>query len=194
MNVSRETAERLIRYGQLLTKWNRRLNLVSPDTIASLDTRHIADSEQLLRHAEADGRWIDLGSGGGLPAVVIAILRRNGRDMILIESDRRKCEFLRTARRELALEYEILPERIETASPGNAAIVSARALAPLPRLLELAVRHGTEGTQYLFPKGQSWRSEIEAARKDWHFDVQTAPSETDPSAAILSIRNVRPQA
>ncbi|WGH80295.1 16S rRNA (guanine(527)-N(7))-methyltransferase RsmG [Jannaschia ovalis] len=192
MDVSRETTDRLTRYEALLRKWNRAINLVSPSTIDQIATRHIEDSAQILELAPPTRAWLDLGSGGGLPGVVLAILRDDGRDLTLMEADKRKCEFLRTVRRELGLHYEIVQDRIENAPAQAADIISARALAPLPQLLALASRHAVPKTQYLFPKGQSWRSEIEAARETWQFDCDVVPSRTDPAAAILCIRKVSP--
>lgn len=190
--VSRETVERLHRLEALLHKWNPAINLVSRSTLANAWDRHILDSAQLFTLAPAEAMsWVDLGSGGGFPGLVVACLAadlRPGMTVTLIESDRRKATFLQQAARDLGLKPGIIVQRIEEATPQGASVVSARALAALPLLLSLAHRHLGAGGLCLFPKGANWREEVEAARKDWHFDLATHPSETDPMAVILAVK------
>ena len=138
MSVSRETNRRLNAYTDVLIKWNRSINLVAPSTINSIHHRHISDSAQLYTLAEpTDGRWLDLGSGGGLPGVVIAIMAAGTNvEFELVESDTRKAAFLRTVARELSLpNLAITAKRIESLPTGDHQFVSARALAPLKALL-----------------------------------------------------------
>lgn len=193
-DVSRETLERLEAYDALLNKWNPAINLVSPATLSQLWTRHFLDSAQLFDLAEGrEGLWADLGSGGGFPGLVVAILakeKRPAQRFVLVESDRRKSTFLMTVARELGLSVEVRAQRIEEVNPLQADILSARALAPLDRLLGFAARHLASSGLAVFPKGASWRDELAEAQKNWSFSVQTYPSLTDPEAAILTFAEV----
>lgn len=191
MDVSRETRERLKVYERLLTGWNPKINLVSPSTLPDLWARHFTDSAQLLKLAPEDARtWTDLGSGGGFPGLVIAILAHGTDkplDITLIESDQRKCAFLRTVLRETGITVTVTARRIEDARPGDSDVVSARALAPLDRLLGLVARHlGATGTA-LLPKGANWRNELAKARESWHFSCHANSSLTDRDAVVLQI-------
>ena len=135
-DVSRETQERLEIYGDLLTKWNPRINLVSKKSLDEMWTRHFADSAQIFALApHSVDHWVDMGSGGGFPGLVVAILGQDGgspRRMTLIESDARKAAFLRVVIRETGLTATVLNERIEKAAPQSANVLSARALTDLP--------------------------------------------------------------
>lgn len=193
-NVSRETLDQLEVFAGLLTRWNRQINLVSPATIPDLWSRHILDSAQLFVHAPHHAKhWLDLGSGGGLPGLVCAILAKTDRPhcrFTLIESDKRKAAFLTTAVRELALNVVVLSKRAETAVPQQADIVSARALAPLSQLLPLVARHLRAGGIALLPKGKTHEQELAAARAEWHFDVTSIVSQTDDLARLLIIKDM----
>jgi 16S rRNA (guanine527-N7)-methyltransferase len=195
--VSRETMERLEVYAALLARWNRHINLVAPATIASVWTRHIADSAQLLDLApEAARTWIDLGAGAGLPGLVIAALAAEKRPALrlrLVESGSRKAAFLAEAARESGVSVAIEPNRIEELPPAPHDVVSARALAPLPRLCALAHRFAGPGTIFLFPKGARLESELTAASAAWHIRAERIASRTDPAAAVLRIRELRPR-
>ncbi len=191
MTVSRETSD-LARYAALIRKWNPHINLVAPATLPMLETRHLDDCAQLSGLLEEErGIWVDLGSGGGLPGLVLAILRP-GRDMTLIESDARKCAFLRTVVRELDMSnVTIINRRVEELDPLEAAHISARALAPLPRLLSYVARHlAPNGTAWLM-KGRNWQAEAEEARKEWSFDMEIHDSRTEPGAAILKLSGLK---
>lgn len=191
MTVSRET-ESLQHYAALLRKWNPAINLIAPSTVADLETRHIADSAQLAKlSASAGDQWVDIGSGGGLPGIVMAILRPD-LDVTLIESDKRKCSFLRTCARELQLRnLKIVNARIEQATSLSSPNLSARALAPMPLLMSYVIRHlDPSGTAWLM-KGRNWQSEVDEARKDWNFDLVAHPSLTDPDAVILELAGIR---
>ena len=189
-DVSRETAHALERYVDSLLRWNARINLIGRGTVGDVWDRHIVDSAQLCRHAGAPDRWVDFGSGGGLPALVVAILAKEGgrpASVTCIESDRRKCAFLSSISRDLHLPVSIVAGRIEAADPVQADVVSARALAPLSRLLAYAERHLAPSGICLFPKGKSWRMELETARRAWHFSCEVLPSATDRDAVVLKI-------
>ncbi|WP_405402309.1 16S rRNA (guanine(527)-N(7))-methyltransferase RsmG [Paracoccus sp. Ld10] len=193
MNVSRETSERLERYQLIVEKWNGKINLISPNTMQQFSSRHIADCAQILDHAEdVSGHWLDLGSGAGLPGLVVAIMKAaENLKVTLVESDLRKSAFLRSVIRDLSLSNAmVVSERIESLVPQNADYVSARALAPLPELLSMIVRHIHPGGTALLLKGRQWRAECENAKRDWQFDLQSFQSKTDPEAAILKIRGL----
>lgn len=191
MIVSRET-ERLESFAALVRKWNPAINLISPATVDQIEKRHIADSRQLASlSAGSSGSWADLGSGGGLPGIVIAVLRQD-LTVRFVESDKRKCSFLRTVIRELRLEnVTVINERIEAAAPLKAHNISARALARLPLLMSYVERHlHPAGTAWLM-KGRNWQSEVEEARRVWSFDMMVHRSQTDPDAAILELTGIK---
>ncbi|MDP5307022.1 16S rRNA (guanine(527)-N(7))-methyltransferase RsmG [Paracoccus spongiarum] len=192
-NVSRETLDRLTCYAALVRQWNPRINLVAPSTLAQLEARHIDDSMQIAQHADpGDGVWADLGSGGGLPGLILAaIYADRPARFCLVESDQRKAAFLRTAIREMGLpNATVIARRIEAVDPLNAADISVRALAPLPCLMPYMEMHlATQGQAWLM-KGENWRQEVSEARKLWRFDLDHFPSRTHPAAAILKISGV----
>ncbi|SMY07190.1 16S rRNA (guanine(527)-N(7))-methyltransferase RsmG [Flavimaricola marinus] len=189
-DVSRETMAKLEQYGDLIRKWTPKINLVAPASLPDLWERHILDSAQLLPLAPtAPKTWTDLGSGGGLPGIVIAILSPDT-EVTLIESDQRKAAFLRTCTRELGLSATIRPNRIDEVAPLGADVVTARALAPLPNLLPLVARHLAPDGIALLPKGKNAQTEIDDARADWGFDLQTHTSHTNPEATILRLERI----
>ncbi|MTJ04606.1 MAG: 16S rRNA (guanine(527)-N(7))-methyltransferase RsmG [Sediminimonas qiaohouensis] len=191
LGVSRETMDRLRILADLLEKWNPRINLVSKTTLGDLWERHIHDSAQLLRLCDSPANhWLDIGSGGGFPGLVIAAMSNEinaPRSVTLVESDIRKAEFLRTVVRQAGLNARVVAKRIEDVPPQEADIVSARALAPLGKLFELIERHMAPDAICLFPKGARWRAEVEAAQAAWAFDYEAIKSETDEDAVILKI-------
>lgn len=191
IDVSRETGARLGCYLDLLGRWQKRINLVGPRTLDDPWRRHVLDSAQLLTHlpdsAEADPRpLVDLGSGAGFPGLVLAIC--GVRPCVLIEADQRKAAFLREVARATGTEVEILACRIEAVPPVAARIITARALAPLPKLLALAERFQGPATQALFLKGSSLTQELTAAAKDWHTVAEMTPSLSDPRGVVLKLR------
>ena len=192
--VSRETMDRLDGFVSLLTRWNSKINLVAPATIPNMWQRHIEDSAQVFTLAPKNAhQWVDLGSGGGLPGVVCAILAAEHMPdcrFTLIESDKRKSAFLMVVARELALQIEVLPVRAEDVPPKKADVVSARALAPLPQLLAWVDRHLADGGIALLPKGKTWEEELATARADWMFHVVSHISQTDPAARLLAIKEL----
>jgi len=191
--VSRETQDCLAQYAALLRKWSPRINLVAPSTLPDLETRHIADSAQLLPHAPLSSRhWVDLGSGGGLPGIVCAILAQSALPecrFTLIESDRRKAAFLATCIQTLSLPATVLTGRAEDIAPQAGDVVSARALAALPTLMPLVARHLAPGGTALLPKGKSHAAELEAARGEWHFVCTAHTSQTDGAARLLVVKD-----
>ena len=190
MSASREA--KLAQFAELLRKWNPAINLVARATLKDLEHRHIQDSVQLANlAAPPQGDWLDLGSGGGLPGIVIAVFHSET-SVRLIDSDKRKVAFLKTVIRELSLSNcTAEAQRIEDFPPAGAATISVRALAPLDRLMAYLHRHlASNGTAWLM-KGRNWQSELDHARKTWRFDVQAHPSLTDDGAAILQVENVR---
>ena len=190
-DVSRETYEKLSEFAGLLEKWTKSINLIAPKTVSDIWNRHILDSAQLFALAPAGWKnWTDLGSGGGLPAVIIAILDQEDRPITLVESDQRKCLFLKTVKRELALNLEIKTVRIEAADLSAAAVLSARALAPLSDLLSFAENILAPDGIALLAKGETFQAELDQARKKWQFDLSPHPSQTNPGARILEISRI----
>lgn len=197
-HVSRETWRQLEGLVALLERWNAKTNLV-----ASLDdvwTRHVADSLQLLDHVSVDAKtFVDLGSGGGFPGLVLAVALadRPGVRMHLVESVQRKVAFLREAVRTLHPPAEVHAQRIEAIDPkklGQIDVVTARALAPLPQLLELAHPLLEIGTVALFPKGKDVNRELTQARESWTIRATRLPSVTDRGGTILRIEQLERRA
>ncbi len=190
--VSRETAARLDEFATLLLRWQKAVQLVAPSTLPKLWTRHIADSLQILEYAPAAKRWIDLGSGGGFPGLAVAIALAETPDAIvhLVESDARKAAFLREAVRITGAPAKVHHERVESAAErfaGNVDIVTARALAPLARLLELAAPLLSAGARGVFLKGQDVDNELTQAAKSWNISAEAFPSRTEPRGRILIV-------
>jgi 16S rRNA (guanine527-N7)-methyltransferase len=194
--VSRETLERLDAYVALLGQWRKAVNLISESTFAEVWTRHVADSAQLLAFAPQAKIWVDMGSGAGFPGLVIAIQLANqpGALVHLIESDKRKCAFLREAARVAGAPAIIHNERIETAAQritDAVDAVSARALAPLPKLIDFAkiwLEHGAIG---VFPRG---RTDEPVVRSDFrNYTIEFPRSRTDTMSSISIIRKQPPE-
>lgn len=198
LDVSRETWSRLEAYSKALLKWSPAINLVAKTTYHQLWERHIVDSAQIFSPGGglAAGRWCDLGAGGGLPGIVLAILARElnpAMETVLIESDARKAAFLKLQADALELPVTVLRERVEEAAPQQADIVSARAFTALPGLLTHAHRHLKTGGCAIFPKGRNYEQEVEAARQSWHFDLEIRTSLTDAESRLLICRNLSPR-
>jgi 16S rRNA (guanine527-N7)-methyltransferase len=187
--VSRETADKLRLYADLLVKWQARINLVGAATLPDLWRRHMLDSAQLFPLLPA-GPTLDLGSGAGFPGLVLAILRGSGDPVHLVESDARKCAFLREVARLTAAPAIIHHGRIESLSPFAVTAVTARALAPLASLLALASPFLGPHTQCLFLKGERLEDELTQAGKDWKMTVDRRPSRSDPNGIILIVKEV----
>lgn len=193
LDVSRETFERLTQYVELVKRWNPKINLVSRKSLEDIWNRHIKDSVQVYRCAGSFENWADLGSGGGFPGMVCAIMAiEDAPDarFTFIESDQRKSAFLRNVARECGTKCTVVSKRIEAVEPLNADILSARALSDLRTLLSFCDRHLGKKGLALLPKGERWKKELEEAREEWKFDVDPITSLTEPQAVILKIKGV----
>jgi 16S rRNA (guanine527-N7)-methyltransferase len=193
--VSRETLARLDGLVAALDRWSSAINLVARGTLADTWRRHILDSAQLIDLApSAAETWVDLGSGAGFPGLVVAAIAREerpGLSVTLVESDARKSAFLREAIRATGAPASVRTQRIEADAPQPADVVSARALAPLPRLLDLAAPWMRPGAVALFPKGAGHRGELTSAGERWHSAVETFRSLADPDGVVLRLTEVR---
>jgi 16S rRNA (guanine527-N7)-methyltransferase len=191
--VSRETLSRLARYADLLLDWNSRHNLVSPRSLDDLWRRHMWDSAQLapLVPDEA-GALADLGSGAGFPGLVLAELLRNRVQVTLHEATAKKCAFLAAAAEAMDLLVVIVNKRMEEGSAQVFDVVTARACAPLPKLLGYAQNFVGPNSVCLLLKGQNVGSELTEAHKSWNMKVRQIPSLTDPSGVILELRELSP--
>ena len=191
--VSRETLVRLKAYAGLLADWNTQHNLVSAASLSDVWGRHFWDSAQLAPFIPADAMsLVDLGSGAGFPGLVLAILQRKrpGFRSVLYEATTKKCAFLAAAAQATAAPVEIRNTRIEQAKPEPFDVVTARACAPLAKLLAHAQPFQGAGTVNLFLKGQSVASELTEARKSWRMQLVRHQSRSDPSGTILEIREL----
>jgi 16S rRNA (guanine527-N7)-methyltransferase len=189
VDVSRETLERLTVYLELLRRWQRAINLVGSSTLADPWRRHFLDSAQLAARVPAGATsLVDLGSGAGFPGMVLALLGVRG--VNLIESDRRKAQFLREVARATGAPVAVHAERIERMPRRPAEVITARALAPLPRLLVLAERFLASDSVCLFLKGQSAERELTDARESWHMVSEMFPSLSQPTGVVLQLRGI----
>ncbi len=191
--VSRETLARLKAYVGLLKDWNTRHNLVSKASLDEVWQRHLLDSAQLAPLVPPDAKTLaDLGSGAGFPGLVLAVLLQGRIKVTLFEATRKKAEFLSTVVERLGLAVHISNKRIENA-PARAPfdVITARACAPLPELLEYAQHFAAPHTVCLFLKGQNVGAELTEARKSWRMNVRQHPSVTHPFGTVLEIRELR---
>ena len=184
--VSRETMERLRIFVRTLEEWAPRINLVAKSSLDDVWGRHIADSAQIAELGESARTWLDFGSGAGLPGLVVAALLPETQ-VTLVESDTRKCAFLSIASQRMGVSTVVKNERIENLPGSQAAVISARAVAPLDTLLEYAEPHRTTGTVCLFLKGENVDQELTAARKRWKMTVERIQSRTSKTGSILRI-------
>ncbi len=188
MSVSRETMGRIETYLALLERWNRRINLVGPG--GDWGRRHIEDSLQLAPLLPR-GPTADLGSGAGLPGLILAAA--TGAETHLVEADQRKAAFLREAARAMDLPgVHVHASRIEAVELPALAAITARALAPLAALMPHAHRLLAPGGVAIFPKGRNAEAELTEAAPRWHMQVERIPSRTDPAATIFRIRDIHP--
>ncbi len=194
-DVSRETSERLARFAELLKRWNRRVNLVSKDSLKDIWRRHIADSAQLRDVIPRyDGALVDVGSGAGFPGMVLAIMGLA--NIHLVESSARKCTFLRESARITGGAAAIHNIRLGTDAGlltklPKASIVTARAVSPLANLLDIVYPIVYDRTCCVFHKGARVDDELKAAREIWKFEIERLPNRLDPSGVILKLRHVR---
>lgn len=192
--VSRETFERLEAFQSVFLQWASRINLAAPSTLDDVWRRHILDSAQILPLAPEALRWADIGSGGGFPGAVLAILleERPDAEIVLIESNGKKSAFLRNALAPLAPRARIAVRRAEEVVAQEPApdVVTARAVASLANLVALTEPWTRSGTRALFHKGRDYREEVKLARDTWNLDLIEHPSVIDPESIILDIRRV----
>jgi 16S rRNA (guanine527-N7)-methyltransferase len=187
--VSRETLARLEAYLELLTRWSARINLVGRDTLTDPWRRHILDSAQLLPFLPPTAAGlVDLGSGAGLPGLILAVLGVSGVE--LVEADMRKAAFLREAARITGTPVTIHARRSESVPPHPVAVVTARGCAPLDRLLEFAAPFLGPGTLCLFLKGERWGEELTLAGKLWTMSASSEPSRSDRRGVILRLEQL----
>ncbi|MFL6733098.1 MAG: 16S rRNA (guanine(527)-N(7))-methyltransferase RsmG [Sphingomicrobium sp.] len=187
-DVSRETVAKLESYSSLLRDESHRQNLISKSTIDTLWERHVLDSAQLARFAPASAKWVDLGSGAGLPGVVIAIVTTGA--VTMVEPRRLRADFLSKVVADLKLEAEVWcgkAERIE----GKFDVITARALAPLEKLLRMAQHLSHPDTVWILPRGRNAKSELAEVDRSWHYDLRAERSITDPDSEILLLSKVR---
>lgn len=178
-------------YAALLRRWQGSINLVGPKTLDDVWTRHFGDSGQVLDFLPNEPlRVVDFGTGAGFPGMVLAMLRAD-LDVHLVESDQRKCAFLRTVARETATNVTIHNDRVENLPPLEAQVVTARALAPLDKLLGYAQPHLTADGFCIFLKGQNVDAELTDATKCWNFEVESHVSETDRDARVLVFKGLQ---
>ena len=200
--VSRETSARLDRFVEVLLAWQKHTNLIAPSTERAIWTRHIADSLQLLALAPALRHgaqiWVDLGSGAGFPGLVVAcaLAEKNGVEIHLVESIGKKVNFLREAVRATGVQAEVHAVRIADfvkRAPKHIDVVTARAFAPLPKLLTEAYPLLKRGARGLFPKGQDVATELTEAAKYWNIKAALAESRTDPRSRVVVVESAEPR-
>ncbi|ODT80827.1 MAG: 16S rRNA (guanine(527)-N(7))-methyltransferase RsmG [Pelagibacterium sp. SCN 64-44] len=183
-------------YANLLRKWQKVQNLVSRETLATIWSRHFADSLQILRLLGPEDRLIlDLGSGGGFPALPLAITSKGlDRHFVLVEPNGRKVSFLRAVARELDLPVTVIGRRsdeIDSRETGQPDVITSRALAALPQLCAWMAPFFGPQSRAILHKGREHVEELTETDAQWHYDVLTSASDTDPSGVILEIRNLR---
>lgn len=197
MAVSRETTQRLEHFAALFAKWAKAINLVAPSTLDDTWTRHIADSAQIFQLHPEPSVWVDLGSGGGFPGIITAILlaERDAGWVHLVESNNKKAAFLRTALAETGARGSVHPIRIEAAATAipDVDAISARALAELDQLLAFVSpwAAGNSALRCYFHKGRDYRVEVEKARRRWAFDLVLHESKIERDSVILEISGIQ---
>ncbi len=194
--VTDDVLDRLTVYAAILSKWQAKINLVGSATLPDLWSRHMLDSAQLAPLIPPCARVVDMGSGAGFPGLVLAIMdtgdngHQNRREYHLVESDQRKCTFLREVNRETRAGVSVHNARIEALDSLKADVMTSRALAPLDKLLFWAEKHLLSTGKGIYPKGRRWGEELTAAQKDWTMTVRDYPSQTDPSGRILELGEI----
>ena len=194
LNVSRETLNGFYEYEALLSKWNKKINLVSKNTLVDIWERHFLDSGQIIKHVEASGkRWVDVGSGAGFPGLVVALLLRDRKidcDLVLVEKNPKKGFFLKEVIRKLNLSVEVVNDNIDNLEPLNADILTARAFSELNNLIEIAFRHRKKEGICLFLKGENYRIELDKTLNYWFFDYDIVDSLSSSSGKIIRVKKI----
>lgn len=187
---SRETQEKLSRYESLLLQWNQKINLIGPATAKDIWQRHFVDSAQLLEYIPQDTKTLlDVGTGAGFPGAILSLL--GVPEVVLLEKSHKRCMFLRELRRTLDLSAQVECLPIEDFSPKPFDVVTSRACAPLKKLLNMCSSFFSSKTVVIFPKGEGYARELEAAEKEWMFHVKHFPSKMDCQAKILRLESIR---
>ena len=189
--VSRETEIAIQKYVDELLHWNKSIRLTSANFAYDIRTSYPIEQYQFSKDVTADTVWADIGSGSGVPGVLIAIANPKLQYFFLIESDARKSSFLRSLKRKLNLGYEVINKRAEDSKHIDATVISARAVAPLTKLLEISYGVMSRNGKCLFIKGSNWKVEHEAARNDWNYDL-TWNALGDDGTVLLQLRNIDP--
>ena len=194
LDVSRETEEALNHFKNLVIEWNPTINLVSKNSISELWDRHIVDSAQIFTtFLPKNGLWLDFGTGGGFPGLVLAILAKHLSPDLrfsLVESDRRKCSFLKRVSRDLTLSVDIMNSRVESIELEKTDYVSARAVTQLNDLLFLVRNIVSRETVFLFLKGREYKKEVANAQKNWDFKLSMVNSVTSEDGKLLILRGL----
>ena len=194
LDVSRETLDALKYFEDLVVLWNPAINLISNSSISDLWSRHIIDSAQLFLFTLPDeGLWLDVGSGGGFPGIVVSIIAKElapSLRVVLVESDKRKCVFLRTVIRELGLSVKVINDRIENVKLDDVVYLSARALRNLNSLLFIVENNVSRETVCVFPKGRSYKKELVESQKNWKFDFNLIDSNTSEDSKVIVLKGL----
>ena len=194
LDVSRETLDALKYFEDLVVLWNPAINLISNSSVSDLWSRHIIDSAQLFLFTLPDeGLWLDVGSGGGFPGIVVSIVAKElapSLRVVLVESDNRKCVFLRTVIRELGLSVKVINDRIENVKLDNVVYLSARALRNLNSLLFIVENNVSRETVCIFPKGRSYKRELVESQKNWKFDFNLIDSNTSEDSKVIVLKGL----
>ena len=190
-DVSRETFEKLQRFAAFLADENQRQNLIASGSVVELWERHIMDGAQLVSLAQGNGHWCDIGSGPGLPGLVVAIL--TDEPMTLIEPRRLRVNFLERTIKQLDLDKVTLEQRKAEQVQGRFDFITARAVAKLDKLFEISAHFSHSGTRWILPKGEKAKSELDEARRSWQGSFRLVPSQTHPHAAIVVAEGVKPR-
>ena len=194
--VSRETFQKISGYLDLLDRWRERINLIGPGEGRHLWRRHVLDSLQLVEQISSEDKSVaDLGSGAGFPGLILAcaMAERPGASVTLVEKSPRKSEFLRAAGKELGLPVSVLTIRLEDAPGALFDVVTARALAPLPKLLGFAASWLKPSGKALLMKGRDTATELAEAREAWTFDLSILDSQSSPEGRVLKVSSLRPR-
>lgn len=186
-----EQRVRIAAYRELLRRWNRTINLVGANAIGVEWDRHVNDALAVGEYLPGSGHFIDLGTGAGLPGVILAIMATPDQHWTLIEADKRKVAFLATVRRILGLRLKLINRRIEATAPVGASVITARALAPLPDLLAHQMRHGAVGSIGLYLKGARWAEEVRLAETRYTFHVDDFRPAGGEGPLVLRVSKLR---
>ena len=193
-NVSRETLNGFCEFETLLYKWNKKINLVSKNTLVDIWGRHFLDSGQIINHVDAFGKmWVDVGAGAGFPGLVVALLLRDRKvdcDLTLVEKNTKKVFFLNEVIRNLNLKVKVVNNSIGLIEPLNADILTARAFSELKDLIQIAHQHRNKKGICLFLKGENYRFELDKTLNYWFFDYDVVESLSNPSGKIIRVKKI----